>query len=51
MTVHFNKTCHSVDNIICKVPCESHWNKGQPKLVMRGFSKKIDIIDGVAYIK
>lgn len=41
MSVHFRKRCYIVNNIACFVPTYSKWNKGQPKVVMQGFAKKI----------
>lgn len=50
MSVHFRNTCFIVDNVICKAECETKWNKSQPNLVMRGFSKKLTIKNGTATI-
>jgi len=41
MTVHHMGACHSVNNIICNVACETKWNKEQPNLVMRGWCNEI----------
>lgn len=43
MTVHFRGTCFIVNDVTCLVPTESKWNKGQPKLVMRGFAKDVHL--------
>lgn len=51
ITVHFKKRCINVDNIICKVPCESKFSKTQPKLVMEGFAKDVKIKKNVAFIQ
>lgn len=51
MSVHFNGQCHRVDNVECKVPVETKWNKRQPMLVMRGFAKEVIIEDGKAVIQ
>lgn len=55
MSVHFNKQCTRVDDVICNVPTETKWNKIQPHLVLRGWAKevKVEIINGrkVATIK
>ena len=51
MSIHFRDKCSVVDNIICKVPCETKWNERQPMLVMRGFCKNVIINDGVAIIE
>ena len=50
MTLHFRKSCFSVSNIICLVPCETKWNKTQPNLVMRGFCNEILIENNIAKI-
>lgn len=51
MTVHYNKTCIPCKDIVCEVPVETHRNKQEPKLVLRGFAKEVKIIDEIAYIK
>ncbi len=43
MTVHFKNTCHSVSDVVCNVPCESKWNKKQPRLVMQGFAEDVTL--------
>jgi hypothetical protein len=47
MSIHFRDKCYVVDNVSCQVPCETKWNKTQPRLVMRGFASKLQITDGV----
>ncbi len=37
MTIHFRGKCYPCQNIRCVVPCNTKWNKKQPKLVMQGF--------------
>jgi hypothetical protein len=49
--VHFKGKCSVVDNIICFVPCETHYNKKQPFLVMRGFASAVIVGDNYAVIK
>ncbi len=44
MSVHFKGQCIPCDNIDCKVPVETHRNRRQPKLVMRGYCSNI-IVD------
>lgn len=51
MSVHFKNTCTVVDNVECKVPCETRWNKTQPNLVMRGFASEVIIENNKAIIK
>lgn len=43
MTVHYRKQCFPVDNIACFVPTYTKWNKGQPRVVMQGWAKKVII--------
>lgn len=50
MSVHFRGTCRVVDNIHCEVPCETKWKPTQPRLVMQGFAKSVEVIHGRAYI-
>jgi hypothetical protein len=45
MTVHYRGTCYVTSNVDCRVACETHWNKSQPQLVMRGFSKNIEVLE------
>lgn len=51
MSVHFKNSCTVVDNVECRVPCETKWNKTQPRLVMRGFASSVNIADGKAVIE
>ena len=50
MSVHFRNSCCVVDNVICNVPCETKWNKTQPRLIMRGFASNIEFKNNVAII-
>ena len=43
MSVHYKGKCYVTDNVICKAPSETKWNKRQPNLVVRGFSSNIII--------
>lgn len=45
MTVHFKGQCIPCKNVICKVACNTKWNKGQPQLVMQGFAKEVKFLD------
>lgn len=51
ITLHWNKQCIPVQNIVCHVPVETKWNKQQPRVVLRGFAKEIIIEDGTATIR
>lgn len=50
LTLHYNKSCIPVKNVVCNVKLETKWNKQQPRVVLRGFSKDIKIINNTAYI-
>jgi hypothetical protein len=50
MTVHFMGVCNIVDDVECRVGCESKWNKSQPQLVMRGWAYNVHIVDNKAII-
>lgn len=43
MTVHWQRMCMVVDDIECRVGCETKWNKTQPQLVMRGWANNVYI--------
>ncbi len=45
ITVHYKGSCLLTENIEVQVPCNSKWNKQQPKLVIQGFCKDIIIED------
>jgi len=51
LSVHWMGACHVVNNVVCDVSCESHWQKSQPRLIMRGFATEVTMIDDVAHIK
>lgn len=51
MSVHFADACTPCEDVVCKVPCETKRNKRQPRLVMRGFARKVTVRDGVATIE
>ena len=50
MTVHFRGQCNSVTYVDCRVPCNSKYNKTQPKLVMRGFAHAVHLSHDTATI-
>lgn len=51
MSVHFRGKCHVVDDVICKVPCETKWKATQPRLVMQGWASEVTIQLQTAIIK
>ena len=50
MSLHFKGKCYKSKNIICNVPCETHYNNKHPKLIMRGYCKQISIKDNTIKI-
>lgn len=50
MTVHWDKQCIPVNDVVCNVPIETKWNNEQPRLVLRGFAKEVRIENGCAII-
>lgn len=50
VSVHYDKVCHIVDNVVCSVPTEGKINKRQPRFVMRGKCNKFIIKKGIGYI-
>ena len=51
MSVHFRGVCHRVDNVVCKVPCNTKWSKTQPNLRLEGFATEVVIENGTATIQ
>ena len=45
ISVHFNKTCYIVDDIVCSATTESKWNKKQPNLVIQGWARSFEIVE------
>jgi len=43
MSVHFRGKCYNTTHVHCNVPCETKYNRTQPKLIMRGFASKITV--------
>lgn len=50
ISIHYKKQCLIVNNIVCNVNTYGHLKKIQPKFVMKGKCKSIDIKNGIAYI-
>jgi hypothetical protein len=50
MSVHFRNSCTVVDDIDCRVPCETKWKPTQPRLVMQGFATDVKFEKGKAVI-
>lgn len=51
ISIHYQNTCHIVDNVVCKVKTEGKINKRQPLFVMRGKCSKFQIQKGVGIIE
>jgi len=50
VSVHYQGTCHIVDNVVCDRPTTGKINKRQPYFVMRGLCNNVTIQKGVAII-
>ncbi len=50
MSIHFRNSCTVVDNIDCKVACQTKWKPTQPRLVMQGYASNVQIINNTAII-
>ena len=50
ISVHFNKTCYIVDNIICSRPTFGKINERAPKFIMKGKCNRLKIDKGIAII-
>lgn len=51
ITVHFDKKCLIVDNVQCSVPTIGRLRNSQPKFVMAGKAKSIEVVNNIAIIK
>jgi hypothetical protein len=49
ITLHWNDSCHILDNIVCQVPISGRIRKNQPRWVIAGRGK-VTIENGVATI-
>ena len=45
LTIHFRSKCIPVQNVICRVPCESKWHARQPHLTMQGFAHDVELVE------
>jgi hypothetical protein len=50
LTLHWQKQCIPIKDVVCNVPLETKWNKQQPRVVLQGFAEKIEIIENKAFI-
>lgn len=51
LTVHWNKQCIPVKDVVCNVPVETKWNKQQPRVVLRGWATEVLIANKIAFIQ
>jgi len=51
LTLHWNKQCISVRDIVCNVPVETKWNKRQPLVVLQGWATSVIVENKIAVIK
>ncbi len=50
LSVHFLDRCHIVRAIKCLVPGESKVNKRQPRVVMQGWAREVELAGEAAII-
>ena len=43
MSVHYKGVCYRTQNVECNVASETHWNKTQPNLIVRGYATSISV--------
>lgn len=51
ISFHCKKTCHIVDNIVCKVPTRGRIRKTQPVFVVTGNCNDFEIVDNIVYVR
>lgn len=50
ITVHYNSTCHIVNNVVCNVKTVGRLRNTQPHWVIAGKTKELKIENGIATI-
>ena len=50
ISLHYQKQCHLVHNVVVNVPTQGKIRKTQPFFVMIGKANQIEIIDSIAYL-
>lgn len=50
MTLHWNKQCIPIKDIVCNVPVETKWNKQQPRIVLQGWATSVEVENKKAII-
>ena len=51
MTVHYRERCFPCKNVVCEVPTETKYNKQQPRVVVQGFAREIEVDDDTITIR
>ncbi len=51
ISIHYNKTCYIVDNIVCEIATSGNLRKFQPYFVIKGKCKSFEIKNNIAYLK
>ncbi len=50
MSIHYRNQCYIVNDVVCEVPCETKWNKRQPRLAMQGFARNLTIKNNIGIL-
>lgn len=50
ISIHYNKQCLFVENVVCNVKTRGRIRNKQPFFVMCGKASKIEIVENIAYI-
>lgn len=50
VSIHIDKKCHIVDNVVCDVSTKGHLKKTQARFVMRGKCNDFEIKDNIAFL-
>lgn len=45
MSVHYRGQCYKTANVVCNAATETHWQKTQPNLIVRGWASAITVED------
>ncbi len=47
LSIHWQSQCHLVHHILCAVKIETHAQTYQPRCIMRGFARQVNLYQGV----
>ena len=50
MTVHIDGTCHMAQHVVCGVACNTAERKAQPRLVLKGLCRQVELLDNLIRI-